>query len=153
MKTMTLFNTVANEVQLSYSSGQSNADLKKITSSKDAYSIFLLIWEEPLELLESFYVLFLNKANKVLGYRCISKGGVTGTVVDPRCIFQAALLVNASAVILAHNHPSGALTTSDADVAITKKITEAGKFLDIAVLDHLIMTSESYFSFADEGLI
>jgi len=153
MKTKTLFNTVAGEVQLAYSIGIPYADLKSVKSSRDAESIFRLIWEEPIELYESFYILLLNKANRVLAYRRISTGGVTGTVVDPKSIFQAALLTNASALILAHNHPSGNLNHSEADARITTKVKHAGELLDISVLDHLIINGDSYFSFADEGIL
>lgn len=153
MKTKTLLNTVASEVQLAYSIGMPYSDLKSVTSSRDAESIFRLIWEEPMELYESFYILLMNKANRVLAYRRISTGGVSGTVVDPKSIFQVALLTNASALILAHNHPSGNLKTSEADVKITTKVKNAGEMLDIAVLDHLILTGDSYFSFADEGIL
>jgi len=96
-------------------------------------------------------VLLLNRANRVLGFVKISEGGVSGTVVDPKKIFQIALKANASGIILAHNHPSGNTTPSASDESITAKIVAAGKFLEISVLDHLIITSEQYFSFSDEG--
>jgi DNA repair protein RadC len=89
----------------------------------------------------------------VLGYCQISAGGLNGTVADVRIIMQTALKSNACSIILSHNHPSGNLVPSEADKDLTKKIREAGKFLDIPALDHLIITSESYFSFADEGLM
>jgi DNA repair protein RadC len=89
----------------------------------------------------------------VLGYCQISSGGLSGTVADVRIIMQAALKSNACSIILSHNHPSGNLIPSEADKDLTKKIREAGKFLDIPALDHLIITSETYFSFADEGLM
>lgn len=102
---------------------------------------------------EEFWVLFLNQANKVVAQECISKGGISGTVVDSRVIFNKALQHNVSALILAHNHPSGNNKPSDADRHITKKTHEAGKLLDIRVLDHLIIAGDAYFSFADEGLL
>jgi DNA repair protein RadC len=96
----------------------------------------------------------LNKANKVLGYSKISSGGISGTLVDPKLIFQTALKANASSIILAHNHPSGNKQPSDADTRITKKCTGAGTLLDITVLDHLIITPDDlYYSYADEGTL
>ncbi len=102
---------------------------------------------------EYFNILCLKRNNKVLGYCQISAGGLNGTVVDVRIIMQTALKSNACSVILSHCHSSVHLLPSDADKELTKKIKEAGKLLDIAVLDHLILTSEKYFSFADEGLM
>jgi len=102
---------------------------------------------------EYFYIVCLNNNNRILGYTQISKGGISGTVVDVRIIMQTALKSNASCIILAHNHPSGNLMPSEADKEMTRKIKQAGTYLDIKVLDHVILTPESYFSFADEGLI
>ena len=98
-------------------------------------------------------MLFLNRSNKVICIYNVSSGGVTGTVADPKLIFMAALRVNAVSLVLAHNHPSGSLKTSNADEELTQKIKQAGHFLDMKVIDHIILTSESYFSFADEGLL
>ena len=106
-----------------------------------------------LELAESFKVLFLNRANQVTGVYTVSNGGITGTIADPRLIFIAALKGAACSLILAHNHPSGNLKPSATDISLTEKIVHAGRFLDINVLDHLIVTADSYFSFADEGLV
>ncbi len=102
---------------------------------------------------EEFWVLFLNQANKVVAQECVSQGGISGTVVDSRIIFNKALQHNVSALILAHNHPSGNNRPSDADIHITRKTVKAGKLLDIRVLDHIIIAGDSYFSFADEGHI
>jgi DNA repair protein RadC len=151
MKTMNLFNSTVSEVSLVYRNQVRACDRRKITSSRDACETFRTIWNDQIELYESFYVLFLNRANHVVGFRCISQGGVTGTVVDPKAIFQAALLTNASSIILSHNHPSGVLTPSEADIRITRKLKEAGGVLEINVLDHLILSDETYYSFADEG--
>ena len=104
-----------------------------------------------LDYREYFYILCLNRNNKVLGYCQISAGGLTGTMADVRMIMQTALKSNSCSIILSHCHPSGNLEPSEADKDLTKKIQEAGKVLDIAVLDHLIITSESYYSFTDEG--
>ena len=96
---------------------------------------------------------YLNRANAVLACFQVSTGGITGTVADPRLIFTAALKVNAVSLILAHNHPSGNLFPSTADQELTIKIKEAGKFLEIKLLDHIILSSDGYCSFADEGLL
>ena len=102
---------------------------------------------------EEFWILLLNRANKVTSKHLISKGGQAGTVADPKIIFNTALENHAAYVILAHNHPSGNLRPSQADIDLTRKLKSAGAFLDIPVLDHLIITDEGFFSFADEGLI
>jgi len=106
-----------------------------------------------IELFEEFKVLFLNNSNKALGIYEISSGGITGTVVDVRLIFSAALKANATALIMIHNHPSGQLKASEADIQITWKVKETGKLLDITLLDSLIITPESYHSFADGGAL
>ncbi len=97
--------------------------------------------------------MLMNRANKVLGLFEVSTGGISGTVADPKIIFTAALKGGASGIIVAHNHPSGNLTASQSDIDLTRKLKEAGKFLEIQLLDHVIVTTEGYFSFADEGLI
>jgi DNA repair protein RadC len=125
-------------------------DLKKITSSKAVFEIMQpIIGELPHE---EFWVLFLNNSNKVLFKTQLSKGGMTGTMVDIRIVFKIAFEQNATAIILVHNHPSGKLQASDADIQITKKIKTAGQQLDIPVLDHIIITEAGYYSFADEGI-
>lgn len=100
---------------------------------------------------EEFWILLLNRSNKVISKYQVSKGGVTGTVVDPKMVFKKAVDCMASGIILCHNHPSGNLTPSDADISLTRKMTDAGRLLDIQVLDHLIIAGEKYYSFADEG--
>ena len=102
---------------------------------------------------EEFIVIALSRARKMTGFYPASSGGVTGTVVDPRVIFQLALLSNASALLICHNHPSGNLKPSQQDRELTRELVEAGKFLHIEVVDHLIITSEGYYSFSDNGLI
>jgi DNA repair protein RadC len=102
---------------------------------------------------EVFAVLFLNRANKVNHFEIISRGGITGTVADPRVILKKALEQDATSIVLSHNHPSGSLKPSNADEALTKKIKEAAKYLDIKVIDHIIVSEEGYYSFADEGLL
>ncbi len=102
---------------------------------------------------EQFWVVLLNRANRVIRKQQISQGGVAGTVADPKIIFNFALQELASGIILAHNHPSGNLTASQADIDLTKKLKEAGKLLEIQVLDHVIIAGQRYFSFADEGML
>lgn len=102
---------------------------------------------------EVFAVLFLNRANKINHFEIISEGGITGTVADPRIILRKALEEDAVNIILCHNHPSGSLKPSRADEELTAKIKEAARFLDIAVMDHLIVSEDGYYSFADEGLL
>ncbi|MEI6435540.1 MAG: DNA repair protein RadC [Bacteroidota bacterium] len=122
---------------------------EKIRSSKDAFEIFKsCLGDLPYE---EFWVLLLNRANKVIQKVRISEGGISGTVVDPKKIFKIALDNHASSIILGHNHPSSLLTPSEADAKITKKLVEAGKLLEIAVLDHLIIGDNGFYSFADEG--
>jgi DNA repair protein RadC len=125
-------------------------ELIKITSSKKVFEIMQpLIGELPHE---EFWVLFLNNSNKVISKSQLSKGGITGTIVDVRLIFKLALENGATGLILCHNHPSGNLIPSDADKQITKKIQKAGESLDVKVLDHLIITETKYYSFVDEGI-
>jgi DNA repair protein RadC len=102
---------------------------------------------------EQFYVLLLNRVNNVIGMSEISAGGVAGTLVDPKILFEIALKANASGIILCHNHPSGNLKPSQEDLNITKKRVEGGRLLNLLVMDHLILTAHGYYSFGDEGLI
>ncbi len=126
-------------------------DLKKITSSKAVFEIMQpLIGELPHE---EFWVLYLNNSNKVIYKTQLSKGGITGTIVDVRLAFKLALEHNATAMILTHNHPSGVLQASDADKQITRQMKQAGNSLSINVLDHIIVTEKAYLSFADEGIL
>lgn len=123
----------------------------KIASSRDAYD---LVKADLLDIAhEEFWIVLLNRANRVIKKSQISQGGVSGTVADPKIIFKVALEELASGIILAHNHPSGNLTASQADLDLTRKLKEGGKLLDIQVLDHLIVAGQRYFSFADEGVL
>ena len=125
-----------------------------ISSASDGYKICLHYWnQDKIDLLEEFKVLFLSRSNRVLHILPVSQGGITGTVADPRLILGAAIKVAACSMILVHNHPSGNLKPSKADEELTFKIKEAAKYFDIKVLDHLIISSEGYYSFADEGLL
>src|SRR5690554_4763655 len=124
---------------------------RKITSSNSVFEYFQpLIGELPHE---EFWILYLNNSNKVIKSGQLSKGGITGTLVDVRLVFKEALQIGAVGIILAHNHPSGTLKPSHADIQLTKKLKIAGDGLDIKVLDHLIVTEKAYFSFADENML
>lgn len=123
----------------------------KITSSKTVYELLHPILGDLTH--EEFWIIYLNNSNKVLQLVQLSKGGITGTLVDVRLVYKHALKLGAVAIILAHNHPSGNLTPSEADRNLTIKLKNAGENLDIKVLDHLIITENMYFSFADENLL
>jgi DNA repair protein RadC len=124
--------------------------MTKVTSSKVVFEIMQpLIGELPHE---EFWIVYLNNSNKILSKSQLSKGGITGTLVDVRIVFKSALEMGATGLILCHNHPSGTLVPSDADKQITKKLKLAGDSLEIKVLDHLIITETNYFSFVDEGI-
>lgn len=128
-----------------------NHEKPKITGSRDAYD---LVKADLLDIAhEEFWIVLLNRANRVIKKSQISQGGVAGTVADPKIIFKLALDDLACGIILAHNHPSGNLTASQADLDLTKKLREAGKLLDIQVLDHIIVAGQKYLSFADEGFM
>ncbi|MCL6272425.1 DNA repair protein RadC [Muricauda sp. 2012CJ35-5] len=131
--------------------GDDIANNSKVNSSKDAFEIlFPLIGELEHE---EFWILYLNNNNKVVHKALLSKGGITGTLVDVRLVLKKALELGAVALILAHNHPSGSLRSSAADKHITKKLKNASEALDIQVLDHLILTQHGYLSFADKGML
>lgn len=124
---------------------------EKIISSRDAFEVFQGILSDSQY--EEFWMLLLNKANKIIKKINISEGGISGTVADPKKIFKLALENNASSIILSHNHPSGNIQPSDSDIKLTKKLVDAGKLLDISVLDHVIIGDEKYYSFADENML
>lgn len=148
-----LFTSNIAEISVTYSSVIRNSDRPKITCSQQAYEILKEAWEDSLNIYESFYVLMLNRGNKVLGLFKVSEGGISGTVVDPKKIFGPALKVCASSLIMAHNHPSGNLEPSEADKKLTIKLRDAGMLLDISVLDHLILSGDQFYSFADNGAL
>ena len=131
--------------------GEASAKIEKIASSKDAFEILQPIMGELEH--EEFWILYLNNSNKVLQKSQLSKGGITGTLVDVRILMKQTLELGAVGLILAHNHPSGTLKPSNADKDITQKIKRASESLDIKVLDHLIITQKDYFSFADNQLL
>lgn len=126
---------------------------KKITNSKDAAEMIKKFYSCDINIYESFFILLLNISSTTIGFSKISQGGVAGTVVDIKIIAKYAIDSLASGIILAHNHPSGNLRPSDDDLQLTKKVKEGLKLLDVSVMDHLILTEESYYSFADEGVL
>jgi|SRR5579859_2539871 len=142
------------EIQLLYTSKVKSSMRPKITNSRAAFEIFLDNWHKAkIEFVEQFKVMLLNRANKVLGLVEISSGSSTGTIADPKLIFVAAIKANACGVIVAHNHPSDNLKPSHSDIEFTKRLKECGKLLEVQVLDHIILSKEGFYSFADEGLL
>ncbi|WDF69591.1 JAB domain-containing protein [Sphingobacterium oryzagri] len=145
---------IANELRISYHKKQelSIEAFKSITNSSLMDGVFRMIWDiDEMDVRESFYALYFNNKLDLVGYRKIADGGIDAIHVDIRLIMSSALLCNAIRICVAHNHPSGTLRPSQADRQLTRKMIEAGKVLDIQLLDHLILTGESYYSFRDEG--
>lgn len=126
-------------------------EVPKISSSKAVFELMQPLIGDLKH--EEFWVLYLNNSNLIIGKQCLSKGGLTGTLVDMRLVFKPALSLLATGIILCHNHPSGTLEPSQSDKQLTNKIKEAGKTLDIKILDHLIVTEKKYFSFADDNIL
>lgn len=143
------------ELKVSYTPSPKQFETPVITTSHHIFKLCQIYFnQEEIAYRESFYAFFLNRANRCFAYCMISQGGTHGTVADPKLIFQAALLANASNIVLAHNHPSGSLKPSLADKMLTTRLIDGGKLLEIPVLDHLIITpDDKYFSFADEGYL
>ncbi|QDH81172.1 DNA repair protein [Echinicola soli] len=140
------------EITLSYRPNSKVSEKPQIVSSLSASKVLRANWDESkLEFIEEFKVILLNRANRVLGIVNASSGGTSGTVVDLKLIFAAAMKASASSILVAHNHPGGTLKPSDRDVKVTEKLVKAGKLLDLPVMDHIIITAEGYYSFADMG--
>ncbi len=141
---------VACEIEVIYRPRLKPSELPLIRGAVDAYNIFLTCWDmDKIYLVEQAKLLLLNRSNRVLGIHHISSGSCTGTVMDPKQVFSVALKTNACQIILAHNHPSGNLAFSNADITLTNKIINGGRFLDIKVLDHLVLSPEGFISFED----
>lgn len=132
---------------------QTDFPKEKITSSIKSAEFIKQFYSDDIGIFESFFILLLNRNNQTIGYSKISQGGITGTVVDVKIIAKYVVDSLASGVVLAHNHPSGNLQPSKADLNITKRIKNALELLDTKVLDHIILTEESYYSFIDEGIL
>jgi DNA repair protein RadC len=142
------------ECTLSYRSGVKPQERVKITSVYEASKYLRSVWNvDAMEHHEEMMILMLNTGGQVLGWVKISSGGLAGTVCDPKLIFQAALLANAHSIMLCHNHPSGNLEPSRVDINLTERAKAAGKLLEIGVVDHIILTADSYYSFSEQGLI
>lgn len=140
------------EIQISYTNPL--LERVKVKESVDAYRVLFAGWDKNLlELQEEFKVLFLNRANEILGIHSLSKGGTASTIVDSKLLFSVALKCNAAGIILAHNHPSGNIKPSQSDISLTSKIKEGASILGISLLDHIIVTKEKYFSFANDSLL
>lgn len=142
----------AGEVVLTYRKHK-DIDWQVIRRADDAFNFIRQNWGNDIELRESFYVIALNQSNRIVAYSRLFTGGISGTVVDVRTIMQLLLQVNASNFIVCHNHPSGMLEPSKQDIETTKKLVEAGKVMDINLYDHLIVSDQEFYSFADNGLI
>ncbi len=142
-----------NEIKVSYSRKVKVSEQPMIKCSKEVYDLVYPLWLEDIDFKESFRILLLSRANRVLGIANLFTGGLSGVVVDVKLIFQTALKCSAASIILIHNHPSGNLKASTQDLKLTNKVIEGGKLLDLPVLDHVIVTSESYYSLADNGHI
>ena len=138
------------KVRLVYSRIVPESERVKISSSSNVVRLFRKLWSSQIEIKEEFYVLLLDRANHVLGYHVLSQGGTSATVVDPKILYALAVESLASNIIIAHNHPSGSLKPSEQDIRLTSKVKAAGKSLDINLLDHIIITKEGHYSFADE---
>ena len=149
---MKTYNTNLPEITLKLKKGENFK--AKISGSSDAAEVFKKIWDvDSLEIFESVICIFLNRANNTIGWFKVSQGGLSGTVVDNRLILATAIKSLASGIILAHNHPSGNTKPSKADIEVTKKLKNGCNILEINLLDHLIITKDSYISLADEGLL
>ncbi len=147
-------NFIANELKLSYHRNPklSAENFKCINNSRLMYRTFRMIWDmDEFEIRECFYALYFNTKLDVVAYRKIADGGLDAVMINMRLIMLSALLCNATRIAVAHNHPSGTMTPSAADRSLTNKIIEAGKVLDIQLIDHILLTTDSYYSFRDQG--
>jgi DNA repair protein RadC len=142
------------EIQVSYLPKFKANERPKVSTAKQAYEVLINNWDMArIHMQEQMYMLLLNTAGRVIGISLISTGGKAGTLADPKIIFSIALKAQAASIIVAHNHPSENLTPSQADLHLTRRLVEAGKVLDLLVVDHLIVTANHFYSFDDEGLI
>ena len=141
------------EITVSYKDCVKPSERAVVKSPEDAAKILSVAFGDCMEHHEEAYVLFLNRAHRVMGISCISKGGINGTVIDVRIILQTALKVSASFLMISHNHPSGSLFPSKEDMALTRSLQNGCEAIGLQLYDHIIMSSENYMSFADEGLL
>lgn len=147
------WNTVS-EIELIYRSKVKPSERPRLLESKAVHELLISHWEpNRIELVEEAKAILMNRSHRVLALFDLSSGGISGTVVDPRLLLIAALKLNANTIILAHNHPSGSLQPSEQDKILTQKVKQAGLLLDMQLVDHIIVTKEGYYSFADEGVL
>lgn len=139
------------EIEISYKPTFKKSELFKINSCFDAVNILRTCWADDIHHKERVYLVLLNRGNKVLGVSCLSVGGITGCIIDTKVLLQTCLVSNACAFVVSHNHPSGNLSPSKGDIDVTMKIKTAASYLDIEILDHIILTDEGYYSFAESG--
>ena len=150
---LSIVNTVA-EIELSYKSKIKPSLRPIVKRSDEAYALLYQTWDKNrIELAEEFKVMLVNRASRVLGICSLTIGTNVGTVADPKQVFIVALKANAPNIIIAHNHPSGSTTPSQADHELTQRMKKAGEILNVKVLDHIIVTTEGFYSFADEGTL
>jgi len=152
---MTKFNPhTISEIKLTYTRKVKTEDRPKVNNSETAYELFRANWDDmTINLFEEFKILLLDRNNACMGIVPISKGGVSGTVVDAKLVFGSALKARACSIILGHNHPSGNLRASPQDKSLTDKLSKAGHVLDMPILDHIILTNDGYLSFADKNYL
>lgn len=142
------------EIETVYKTKQKVSEMPVLKSHEDTDKYLRSVWNmNKIEHVEEFIIVPLNRANRALGWVKISTGGITGLMADSRVIFQVALLANASQIILSHNHPSGNLKPSQEDINITKNLVRCGEILNIKVVDHIIISTEGFYSFANEGIL
>jgi len=147
---MTTYKAKLPEIQLKYKA--SIFSKAKVSTSQEANTIIKNFYNaDTIEYIETVYALYLNRANNTIGWQMISTGGMSAAIIDLKVLFASALTCGASGIILSHNHPSGRIEPSNEDISITEKISKVGKLMDIKLLDHLIVTSDSYYSLADNG--
>jgi len=148
------FKTNISEISLTYKRKVKALDRPQISCSKDAEKLFRENWNDlTINLYEEFKILLLDRNNKCMGIVPISQGGVSGTLVDAKLVFVSALKARACSLILGHNHPSGNLTPSQADILLTKRLVKGARYLDLKILDHIILSDEDYNSFADNNTV
>lgn len=146
--------TYLQEIKLSLTKTEEHpVQYETLTTSRDAAALFKMLFADEIGMFESVFVIYLNQKNTVIGWRKISQGGISSSIVDIRLVLVPALNCLASGFIMCHNHPSGSLRPSEEDRRITKQLHEVGKIMSVNLLDHLIITEKGFFSFADEGLI
>lgn len=141
------------EITVSYKDQVKASERFTVKSSLDASKVFAEVFKDCMQHHEEIYAMFLNRANRVLGILCVGKGGLSEVTVDTRIILQTALKANSAAVMICHNHPSGATLPSRQDIALTERLKAGCQTVGVQLLDHLIITDETYTSFTDEGLL